>query len=935
MQILSRQELVSHNALRNSPLLGMGFAEWSADADCFALHQLTAEGLIALSMFQGSSLQEVLILRRVRLSYAQQQEQDYLYRVRLDALDVGVYCLRDQQLSALYPITVKVTEQNRGLKHCHCMPNTPLSLKVSLLNNGQHRALRIGDDCAMYSGLPESSENTRLVAALAAAELLGRESSKFLLRAQEAVRSFELTQEAGLVVATGTKKQRAAQDQRLLAFGVSPSTAALGACLDAKLVQLAQARELSKSYYNQLCLHCLEEIDDLEDFQQLVKELIQQRHMQLFRLGVTQVSVSYRHAELDWAIEATGILEGTIFLRDAEPAPLRLSPASRAQQRELQVRARGGVWAYRIPVLLNLVLGEFLKCELGRTRAPGLSFTEMDLDYEETVIHPSTGSIDPNHGELIPVQRPPGSNEAGVVIGLVETDLGLAAPLRRLLIIGDLSHPSRGSLRGQECVRINAAIRYASEHDLPIDWFAASFGVQIHHERGVEGLDAAASTLRELVHHCHQRRLQVNFVVDEANIGAQSYWDSMAAILYQTSGILIMTPKGSMALTGAKSLACALFGTINSEEIGKYVDKLYPDGLQSLSGATQVHAPNSECMVYTQTLEEACYKLTLHHYYAYLNPGDVLCTRRLLREDPQPFEGDLPSLEKAIFSFLSGQKPDRECVINAIRDRDAPSPLDLWAEARCITQQTLKSGDLPQVASTIVRELLIGGQPSMLIFTPTGPLTPADSNVIARAINKASGRMQVLIIGSLSGFSCDPLSMANHQLQEGALIAKAIVEHEGPILVVNLGALVGGTFVVFNKQLNPNLRILAVEGARVQVIGGKSAAKVVFHSSIKRQASQDRRVLSADLKASDSAIVERIQKASGRSLKQLRTDVIEELEDEEADRFDRFHNARRALKVGSIDAIVVPKELRQSIIAYFEQMRLDYRQRKQERESAA
>lgn len=683
-----------------------------------------------------------------------------------------------------------------------------------------------------------------------------------------------------------------------------------------------------RPFLNRIVLQAIKHVDlseiDLINY-------IEKHRTQLRRLRIEKVLLKYYKEHVEQMLEVKNILGDTLITSticlDRNNRQQCISTASKIEARELQIVSKGGVWAYRIPLLIESMAAEFRKQRLDTPYlSQEIGFIELDLDHSQTVIHPTTGSIDYNYGELMPVDRLPGHNEAGVVIGIKTDDLALGIPVRRLLIIGDLSHSSRGAIRGQECIRINAAIRYAASEKIPIDWYAASFGVQVHRERGVEGLDAAASTIREIVTNCHRNGVQINFIIDEANIGAQSYWDSMGAIVYDTSGILIMTPNGCMALTGPKALACALYSTVSSENISKYTDALYPQGLQSLSGHMLVHGPNSDSMLFAKDLEEASQFLLLHHYYSYLHPAEKIASRRCHMWKQSATE-DRQLLQKEMDNFLKGLKPNRRCILDYLRDFESPSPLEFWADSKGIRKQIPKNGDLPQEASTIVQEMLIGGQPTLVIFTPTGPLTPADAGIIARAIYKASARLQLLIIGSLSGFSCDPLSMENRQLLEGALIAKAIVEHKGPILICNLGSLVGGTFVVFNKQLHQDLRILAIEGARVQVIGGKSAAKVVFHTSICKQADQDSRIIKS-VKIQANATIQKITqetlKGSEISPIELRIKVISEIEDKEGVLFDQFHNAQRAMKVKSIDQIVSFTTLKESIISNFEEMRMKY-----------
>ncbi len=623
--------------------------------------------------------------------------------------------------------------------------------------------------------------------------------------------------------------------------------------------------------------------------------------------------------------------------------------------REEQARAKGAIWAYRIPELINYASEKFRRIELKQkpySQEIRENFIELDLDPSQIVIDPKTGCIDFNNGELIPAldengqPRSAGLNQAGVVIGIKIDDLNLGIPVKRLLIIGDITHTTRGTISAQECARINAAIRYATREIIPIDWFSASYGVEIKRDKGVESLEASASTTREIIRHCHHAGLQINLIVDETNIGAQSYWNALAAIMPGTCGLLIMTPHGSMALTGPNALVCALHN-VHSQDIPTYAKGLYPDGLQSLSGYTLVHGPNSDAMIMTKDLQTACELLIRHHYYSYLGANERMVSRRIIDELNQDQNPPTPeihlNLDKEINKLLKGFKPNRDIILEALRDRGSPQPIRLWNDAKGIRGQSLRKGDFPQEATIIIQEMLIDGLPTMVIFSPVGPITPADADIIARAIHKANARMPVMIIGSLTGFSCDPLSMENRQLLAGASIAKAIVEHQGPILVVNLGNLVGGTFVVLSKQLNRHLIILAIEGSRIQVIGGNAAAKVIFHSSICKQAEEDPRVLKIrnllskfSNKEKKGEIEEditnkKIRSISHNKLRELensleftRRNVIEEIEIREGASFDQIHSVERALKVGSIDAIIPLRTLRQSIIQYQQRGLIQY-----------
>ena len=114
-------------------------------------------------------------------------------------------------------------------------------------------------------------------------------------------------------------------------------------------------------------------------------------------------------------------------------------------------------------------------------------------------------------------------------------------------------------------------------------------------------------------------------------------------------------------------------------------------------------------------------------------------------------------------------------------------------------------------------------------------LHPEGSRKVAKAINAASGNRPVVVLASLSGFDGSARSMKGRQLEFGAEIARAVTNFDGPIVVVVLGRFHGGAYVVFSKALNPNVKILALDGAFVSVIGGDAAAGVVFAGELKKR----------------------------------------------------------------------------------------------------
>ena len=188
------------------------------------------------------------------------------------------------------------------------------------------------------------------------------------------------------------------------------------------------------------------------------------------------------------------------------------------------------------------------------------------------------------------------------------------------------------------------------------------------------------------------------------------------------------------------------------------------------------------------------------------------------------------------------------------------------------------------------------------------------SDLAARAINAASGNRPVVVLANLSGFDGSPDSMRNLQLEYGAEIGRAIVNFEGPIVFCVVSRYHGGAFVVFSKTLNPRMTVLAVEGSFASVIGGAPAAAVVFAGDVDRRAARDPRVRELEVQvASETEAVRRAELLT--ELSELRSAVRVEKLGQVAAEFDTVHSIRRAVEVGSVDAVIQPTELRPQLIA--------------------
>jgi acetyl-CoA carboxylase carboxyltransferase component len=197
-------------------------------------------------------------------------------------------------------------------------------------------------------------------------------------------------------------------------------------------------------------------------------------------------------------------------------------------------------------------------------------------------------------------------------------------------------------------------------------------------------------------------------------------------------------------------------------------------------------------------------------------------------------------------------------------------------------------------------------------YWTSGTLFPKSSKKIARAINAASGNRPLVILANLSGFDGSPESMRRLQLEYGAEIGRAMVNFKGPIVFVVVSRYHGGAFVVFSKALNDDLEVAALEGSHASVIGGAPAAAVVFAREVDLRTKRDPGVTAVE--AELQAAAEPDKRRLRRRLLEVATAVRSEKLGEVADEFDRIHTVQRALRVGSLDRILPPSELRPYLI---------------------
>jgi acetyl/propionyl-CoA carboxylase alpha subunit/acetyl-CoA carboxylase carboxyltransferase component len=588
------------------------------------------------------------------------------------------------------------------------------------------------------------------------------------------------------------------------------------------------------------------------------------------------------------AMHVTFDATGGSRLTIGEPSDELIEPLDGYRQKVLRASSRNTVYPYE----LTDVLG---------------TFTEYDLD---------------DTGELAPVDRPKGRNTAAIVAGVVTTRTArYPEGITRVALLGDPTK-SLGALSEPECRRVVAALDLAERMRVPVEWYALSAGARISMESGTENMDWVAAALKRIVEFT-QAGGEINIVVAGINVGAQPYWNAEATMLMHTKGILVMTPDSAMVLTGKHSLDFS--GGVSAEDNF------------GIGGYDRVMGPNGQAQYWAPDLTAARHVLMAHYDHTYVAPGERMPRRA---QTTDPVDRDVTSYPHAVEGsdfttvgdiFSAEANPDRKkpfdirTVMRAVADQDHPV-LERWA-------------GMADADTAVVQDVHLGGMPVCLLgiesrpvprrgFPPTdgpdaytaGTLFPQSSKKAARAINAASGNRPLVVLANLSGFDGSPESMRKLQLEYGAEIGRAIVNFRGPIVFCVISRYHGGAFVVFSKALNPHMTVLAIEGSFASVLGGAPAAAVVFSGEVGSRTANDPRVRDMEARVTTASGADRA--ALTAELDELRATVRAEKLGEVATEFDRVHDIRRAVRVGSVDTVIRAAELRPRIIEAIE-ARLD------------
>ena len=231
----------------------------------------------------------------------------------------------------------------------------------------------------------------------------------------------------------------------------------------------------------------------------------------------------------DAVVVVEGMGSGGVTVREQPLGDEPVRPLTRYAQKVLVAARFGAPYPYEIVRMLAPARDASVDFPPG-------SFVEYDMGSD---------------GELEPVEREPGQNTANVVVGLLTSNTHTVPEgMTRVALFSD---PTRGlgNLAEPECRRIMAALDLAEEMRVPVEWFAISSGALFAMDSGTENMDWIADVLRRLIEYT-QAGGEVNIIVTGINVGGQPYWNAEATMLMHTKGILVMTEKSAMVLTGSR-----------------------------------------------------------------------------------------------------------------------------------------------------------------------------------------------------------------------------------------------------------------------------------------------------------------------------------------------------------------------------------------------
>jgi acetyl/propionyl-CoA carboxylase alpha subunit/acetyl-CoA carboxylase carboxyltransferase component len=669
----------------------------------------------------------------------------------------------------------------------------------------------------------------------------------------------------------------------------------LEALAEIRLFQLRRASH-ERLQWNRVLLYVWPTLNlAQEEFDRLIRRMAPNAE----GLGIEQVDVRVqildaKTSEVNDQVVSISNPGGQGLLVNFTPPPGQsIEPLTEYEQKVVRLLQRGILYPYELITMLTPA-----RTGVQSSFPPG-EFVEYDFDDDN---------------QFVPVKRPYGQNRTNIIAGLIRNFTAkYPEGMTRVILLGDPSK-EMGSLSEPECRRIMAALMLAEQMRFPVEWFAISAGAKISMESGTENMDWISLVLRRLIDFT-QAGGEVNIIVNGINVGAQPYWNAEATMLMHTRGILVMTTEGAMVLTGKQALDYS--GSVSAEDNF------------GIGGYERTMGPNGQAQYFARDIGEACRILLRHYEHSYVIPGERFPRRaatidpldRDVSTFPHSFNiGDFATVGE-IFSDETnpGRKKPFEIrkIMRAVSDQDQ-SPLERWAGMR-------------DADTAVVWDAHVGGYPVCMIgfeshpiprsgFIPadgpdqwtSGTLFPQSSKKVARAINAASNNRPVVVLANLAGFDGSPESMRKVQLEYGAEIGRAVVNFKGPLVFCVISRYHGGAFVVFSRKLNERMEVAALEGTYASVIGGAPAAAVVFSREVDQRTRRDTRIQELEKEISQAGDEDKLKlrALTNELYKTVRSEKLGEV----ADEFDHVHSVHRALKVGSLDHIIPPSQLRRYII---------------------
>ena len=598
-------------------------------------------------------------------------------------------------------------------------------------------------------------------------------------------------------------------------------------------------------------------------------------------------------------------------------------------------------------------------------------FHELDIENPRLIKDEQTGEHRATY-DITEVNRRWGNNTGKVVFGeLMRPTQRHPEGIRVMQIVNDATY-GLCPLQEPECARIIAAIDYAEKHGLEIDWKATSSGAGISMDKGVENLDWTALVMRRLGEFCDAGGV-VNILVDGGNIGAQSYWDANATMEMTRRGVLIKVANSYTALTGNR--AQMISGSVGAEDnlglagaervtgpIGEtqfYVETV-SEGRRLLWQHHDLtwHAPGQILVDQWETSDPHDRDVT---QFRYVDPAVTDKPAEQVLAEQAARAAEKKQLEAALAALADNEVAEKErietrleelasiptitvydigeiladkekkkpfpvaAVMASVRDQDAPV-LQRW--------HLWKKGGADLIR---VEETTIGGIPTTMIgidaqslpregeIPPGYPdswsgstLFPEGSKKVARAINAASGRTDLVVVANLSGFDGSPESLMNNQLEWGTAIEEAVRNFKGKLAFLVTTRYHGGAYVVFSRVINDNATVGAVDNTFASVIGGNIATKLIFPRKINAAAEK--------LLATDASWQLRLQAAkSPQDIEKIRRAARDEVEEGFRLEYDGIHTVDKAVAVGAIHEVVPANQIRPWYIRHLSEGREVYR----------